>query len=162
MGKPDVLEVELDAKGTDVYFKPLDRTLRGRLDFADVANADKQRRLWGGPIPGMIVGVDVTKGEGFIKEPVHGNEKMKELAEKEFTLAPELETFPDVDVPKWLRAIGRLIQSGFARVIRGEPPEVEPEVQEPTAVELLAAAMYAGLTPQQKADADARLAALRR
>jgi len=165
VSRNNCVEVELDAENCDVLFKPLGRELRGRVDFStiDRDGAGQRHKDWGKkPVPGQVVGVNLKDGTGYVREPVHSDAKMKAKAEKHFALAPEVETFEKIDTQRWLRAIGRLLQSGFARLVKGDPPAVKPRAARPTATELLAAATYATLTPEQKELADAKLADLRR
>lgn len=160
-----VVEIELDAGNSDVTFGPLGRKLRGRVDFSSVERpeAPKRHREWGSKaIPGQIIGVDPANGVGYLREPVHQDKTQKERALKQYKLAPEVETFEGINVERWLRAIGRLIESGFAKVLKGTPPEVKPIVEKPTCIELLAASTYAALPDDRTVVADKILADFRR
>ena len=124
--KDTCLEIEIDANNTSVLFPPLgDRRLRGRFDFGDCAapNALQSGRAWGGEIPGQIIGVDLENQTGYVREPLHDMPDLKEqVAKRNRSLSPKEERMKSIDFGLWCYWLGRLVESGYAKVLRGELP----------------------------------------
>jgi hypothetical protein len=132
-----VIEIEADEKhNRSMFFLPLQRPIRGRLDFGREADPEAIRltRDFPTPIPGQRIFFDPDREEAAVVEPLHGDEHkaLRELiASKNLgALDPERVTVP---APKdthrtfyyWLR---RAIDAGLARVVRGTIPDME-EIQ---------------------------------
>jgi len=160
-----VLEVELAAGNRQVLFRPLgsDRRLRGRYDFSKILldGAAELHRTWG-EIPGQRIRIDTEAGTGAVVEPIHDDPVLKEKVERQYRLAPPVEEFKGINVARWVRAVGRLLQSGLAGLVKGEAPEVEPVHDAPTPTEILAAIEYRKLSGEEKAEVDAFILEMRR
>src|SRR5882757_5453439 len=69
--KNNLLEVEFDtANNANVFFQPLQRTLRGRFDVRRMKDAGRLFSEWPQPIPGQRLSVNFDSGECEIIEPL--------------------------------------------------------------------------------------------
>lgn len=118
----DVLEIEVDSpKNRNLYFVPLDRNLRGRFDYMRTTTNYVKK---GAPVyPGQVLGVNLSTGETYIKEPIHDSPELKREVEKRFKLAPAREDAGKQHVPTILYWMKRAIESGSARIVNGRLPE---------------------------------------
>jgi len=133
MVKP--VEVEVDGpRCEDLIFAPLQRRIRGRLDFLKVGEpmAAVEAQNWPGPIPGQRLGID-REGTGYIAEPLHDprNGTIKERIEaKGMKLEPKTQVFDSVDAPTWLFWIKQAVEAGIAKVVSGKlPDKIDGKVQ---------------------------------
>lgn len=116
----------------NLFFRPLSRTLRGRLDFKAMEEdgAVKLARLYGA-IPGQRMSLD-DKGNAILEEPLHEQENEQlaaKLKARGNSLPPAREEFQKVDVPSWAYWLRRAIESGHAVILEGELPEAEGVVR---------------------------------
>lgn len=131
-------------RGGLMWFAPLQRTLRGRIDVRELVEADAAvLRAWPDPIPGQRVGL-TAEGVGFVRDPLHdpGHAALKARIEAlGLKLPPAREDFPDTHAPTWLYWLKQALDSGLARVTQGQLPDriegrprkrfVAPEVDDP-------------------------------
>ncbi|HQU47303.1 MAG TPA: hypothetical protein PK867_31160 [Pirellulales bacterium] len=126
-----IVEVEVDG-GTynrDLLFPPLGRRVRGRMDATRAARHDKEAtsllNTWPQVIPGMRLGVDEETGEGYLVEPLHGEEYIvtrEVITNRRMKLEPAIKRFP-ADKPTWLYWLKLAVDSGAAKVTAGALPE---------------------------------------
>lgn len=125
----NVVEIEIDGPHNQaLYFRPLQRRIRGRFDLHRVKepNAGKLLQAWPEPIPGQHLALNVDTGEGAIIEPLHSpefaaiREKIERRGQK---LGPERETLSGVHVPTWLFYLKGLVETGVAKLVSGKLPE---------------------------------------
>ena len=128
------LEIEIDGKENEcLHFRPLQRSIRGRFDFARLREpmADTLRSTWPEAIPSQRIGIDGA--DGFVLEPLHDAEhsQTRERIEGQgMKLADAKETFADIDLPTWLFWIKHAVESGIAKVVSGKLPDtIEGEPQ---------------------------------
>jgi len=160
----NVIEVEVDvARNRNLYFTPLDRTVRGRFDWRRIADkhGPELRDQWGeDPLPGQTISLDLAKGEGAILEPLYGRpDVMKRVETRGDTLPPERQTFSEIDPQEWLYWLKAAINTGKARLLRGEMPKAVDyrprrfgEVKSTTdrLTEALIAVLHASLSDKQR------------
>ncbi len=125
-----VIEIEVQGANRNLFFAPLDRVLRGELDFLKIR--EPQARLladkWPTPIPGVRLRLDTKTAMGSIVDPLH-DELHKATAEqikKRFKLPPAREDFPDVHVPTWIDRMQKAVKAGHAKLVAGEFPAKLP------------------------------------
>ena len=95
MSKTEALVVEVDdPRNRDLHFRPLGQRVRGTFDASRAArfNVDAARLMteYPQPIPGQRIGL--AGDEGFILEPLHGEQHAairEKLEKKGFGLGPE-------------------------------------------------------------------------
>jgi hypothetical protein len=132
--RSELLEIEMDAANRDVFFKPLGRNLRGRFDMSKCKESGARDYMdrYPVPLPGMRVTLDPAAGVAAIIDPLYDVEfrAARDSVEKKHRLATERESV-DVSAPNtlatWVRELGRLVQSGLARIVRGTLPTVPGE-----------------------------------
>lgn len=159
-----VIEVEVDAdRNRNLYFVPLERSVRGRFDWKRVADrhSAELRDKWGEePIPGQRILVDVDKSAGSLVEPLHNYPEIKRrIEERGETLPPERQTFTNIDVNEWLYWLRLAVDSGKASLLNGELPQSVPHRPKrfgqsksttDRLSEALVAVLYAGLSEKQR------------
>lgn len=126
--KESTLVCEFDAENRNVYFPPLDRSLRGRFDAQLAARRDKDAGALlseiPDPIPGQQIAVDVETGEAALVEPLH-DPRFAAIAERikarGCKLFPEREPLK-IDKPTVLHWLKQAVTDGQARVVKGELP----------------------------------------
>jgi hypothetical protein len=128
-----VVEIEVDnAQNRNLFFLPLQRPVRGRLDFGREADPEAIRltRDFPTPIPGQRIQFDADREEAALLEPLHGEDHraLRELiARKNYgALEPERQVFPvpKDQQPTWFYWLRRAVNAGLARVVRGALPEL--------------------------------------
>lgn len=120
--------VELDGdKNECLYFRPLQRRLRGRFDY--MRDSEPMAKVMAseqpGPIPGQQIGYDFDKRQAFVVDPLHGDENTairERIQAKGFRLGPEREEFADADEPTWHFWLQSAVDAGVARVVEGKFP----------------------------------------
>jgi len=126
----NIVEIEAaDPQGRRLYFLPLQRRLRGEFNYNMPAEPLAKMHINRIPetVPGQRLALDVDSATAWISEPLREPEHAV-LAEKlrdryKCTFAPEREELKDVDVPTFLYWMRRAVESGSARLVRGELPE---------------------------------------
>jgi len=122
------LEVKIDGSHNEhLYFRPLQRSIRGRFDLNRIA--EPMARLKSAklpePIPSQRLGIE-PDGTGYVTEPLH-EAKYAPIKEKilkaGMQLEPALQTFDDIDRASWLFWIKRAVESGLAKVVAGKLPD---------------------------------------
>lgn len=125
----NVIEIEIDGKNNQtLYFRPLQRRIRGRFDLHRVKepNAGRLFNSWPEPIPGQRLSLNMDTGEAAIVEPLQAPENAALKAKIEAqgqSIAPAREEMT-VDVPTWAFWIKGAVEAGAARVVEGILPEV--------------------------------------
>jgi hypothetical protein len=128
----DVIEVEVASeKGSPLFFPPLGKKLRGRLDFPRVAYADPGARgmaeQFKHAIPGQVIGYDPATGQGYVREPLHEAQHAETRGRiaRRWNLAPERTNFKG-DPATFVYWINRSIAAGHAVLISGVVPQNFP------------------------------------
>jgi hypothetical protein len=126
-----LLEVEVDGGdyNRDLFFPPLGRRVRGRMDAARAVKHDKEATglisMWPQTVPGMRLGINADTGEGYLAEPLHADEytvTREVIANRKLKLEPAVKIFP-ADKPTWLYWLKLAVDSGAARVTAGALPK---------------------------------------
>jgi hypothetical protein len=137
----NIVEIEVDGTlNRSLFFRPLQETVRGRMDWnrGERRLRDLGDKFDGRPLPGQVIGFDVDKGEGFVREPLHAAEHAaaRAVIEKQgHGLPPERKTHtapnnPDYNhADTWLWWMNAAVKTGFAKLIRGKFPETFKRVQ---------------------------------
>ena len=126
--KTTPVEIEIDGQHNEnLYFRPLQRSVRGRFDLNRIGEPTARMKSvdFPHPIPSQRIGIEAD-GSGYITEPLHDAEHaaLRERIEKQGKkLPPKCETFDDVDLPTWLYWIKRAVESGVAKVVGGQLPK---------------------------------------
>ena len=126
--KATTIELEIDGPANEcLMFRPLERNIRGRLDFTRVKEplAMIESTKWPKPIPSQRFGIE-PDGTGYLLKPLHDEENavLKEKITKQGKrLEPALQVFEKIDVATWLFWIQRAVESGIAKVTKGTVPE---------------------------------------
>ena len=124
------VEVEVCApQSRQLFFSPVGKTVRGRVDFAHVKSKAELslRDTWPDPIPGKIIGINEA-GEKYIREPLHDSENTKLrmlIQSRGMVLEDERETFAGESIITWLYWLRRAVDAGLARILKGELPPIE-------------------------------------
>lgn len=124
------IEIEIDSPRNEAFhFRPLGRNIRGRFDLTRETEplAMMRRNEYPVPIPSQRLGIDLETSEGFIAEPLHEPEHLAirdRIESRGLSLPPAREAFAAVHVATWLYWIKRAVESGLARVVKGELPSV--------------------------------------
>lgn len=164
-----LLEIEIDnADNADLFFPPMQRPIRGRLDFLRVKEKEARGLMDSYPqgIPGQRIAFDDASGEGAIVEPLqlpeHAAVKSK-LEKLGYGIPPATEPIEKPHRETWLFWLKRAVESGHARLTKGKIPEgdfpnarrrffsadPEPDPRDAT-IQKLTALLYAKLTPAEK------------
>lgn len=122
-----MLTVEIDnPRNCNHMFPPLQRTLRGRLDWNRDqrpharANGDQM-----GVIPGQRIMIGGNKAT--IHEPLRDDDyevQREKIEAMGYTLAKD-ETFDDIDANTWHFWLQRAVDAGHAKVIDGKLPRAD-------------------------------------
>lgn len=120
--------IEFDHENRNSYFAPLDRVLRGRFDFARCN--EPMARLEGAKwpaVPGQRLTLIPTSKAATIHEPLRDEEfaALREQIERKGQTVPQHETLKDVDVCTFVHFMRQAVESGNARIVDGELPNVE-------------------------------------
>ena len=131
------LEVAIDnERNCNVFFQPLQRTIRGAYDFGRCPEPESgrlSRRFNGRPIPGQVLGIEGERG--YVRDGVHGDDEMLHLAQQRgLKIPPEREEVGEVDRATWLYWLRRAVDAGHARVVSGKLPELTDIEGEPQKV----------------------------
>jgi hypothetical protein len=124
------IAVEFDARqNSNLYFAPLQRTIRGRFDANRIAeNSGQSRSRWPEPIPGKRIEYDFASGEGFIVEPLH-EERYAAIRERiealGMSLPKEREAFV-CDAATFDYWMAELLATGDAKLLSGTMPASVP------------------------------------
>src|SRR5262245_21937795 len=126
----NIIEIEVDTPNNNsLHFLPIGRDIRGRFDYARVAEpqAALERSAFPLGIPSQRLGIDTDEGVGYIVEMLYEPQHKAiraTLERKAFGLPPERETFRvGADTATWLYWMKRAVESGVARLVRGKFPE---------------------------------------
>lgn len=125
--------IEVDGPGNEsLYFRPLQRRLRGRFDYA--RDSEPQSKLaasnFTAPIPGLRLAFDFATNTATLVDPLHDSEHeslREQLIAKGHRLGPERETFENQDAVTWCFWMQRAVEAGTARILEGEFPKLKGE-----------------------------------
>lgn len=126
----NVIEIEVgDDLGRQVKFDPSGKRLRGRMDFSKFMDPalNAKRNAFPEPVPGMIIGVNKATGQKYHREPLYDPDQKKNrqrIEAKGFALNEPIEYFESESVETWLFWMRRQVDSGKARLITGELPQI--------------------------------------
>lgn len=131
--KNNIVEVEVAAQnGRKLFFRPIGRAVRGRVNFADIDQ--KRAKRWPEPIPGIILGLNLETGEKYMRDPIHDDEYTsvrQRILHNGYQLPPSREEFDSESLATWVYWLQRAVDGGCARVIKGQLPAVESIEGEP-------------------------------
>lgn len=125
-----VIEIEVDGPDNgNLFFLPFGRPVRGRLDFLRVREANARVKVDQFPngIPGQRIRFNPASGTASVVEPLHDQEhaRTRETVEaRGYKLDPPQQEIT-ADTPTVLYWARRAVESGSARVIKGEFPKEE-------------------------------------
>lgn len=128
-----MIEIEIkDDLQRGLFFLPLGRNLRGRIDVDRIRDEgfQKLRLAFPKPIPGQVIGFDATTGKAWIREPLFDAEHAETRAKIEkmgYGVGTAREEFAAVDRATWAYWIKRAVDSKQASIVSGELPEVVGE-----------------------------------
>lgn len=132
--KTDRIEIEIDSPtNRGLFFAPLQRRLRGKLDFSRDSEPEAARavRNWPQGIPGLILGINPASGQAWLREPLHQHaEVATRLARRHLQLDAEHQSQGQVDVPTWLYWMRRAVDASQARLIQGNLPSLDAHQQQ--------------------------------
>jgi hypothetical protein len=134
------VEIEIDTpRNGSLWFRPLQRQLRGRFDFNRVAEPMARVAPFEHKVPevfpGLHVALDTEALAAAVIEPLHGpdhQEVRAKLKARGWGLGNERE---EIEVkaealPTWLYWLKRAVEGGTARLVKGKlPDKVEGKVQ---------------------------------
>lgn len=122
------VELEVDSPtNSNFRFRPMERNIRGKLDFTRIREPQAmiESSKWPKPIPSQRFGID-PDGDGYLIEPLHDpeNAALREKIEKRgVKLEPALTTFEKVDLATWYFWLLRGVQSGILKIVKGSLPD---------------------------------------
>ncbi|MGD9649137.1 MAG: hypothetical protein AB7U73_25725 [Pirellulales bacterium] len=121
-----MVEIEVSSSlGQSLFFLPLNRVLRGRLNLDAMKHTRDLADKFPHPIPGLVVGLDPETAKAWVRDPLYDAEHSAARAQlSSFSLGPAREEFAGVDVATWSYWLRNAVASGSARVVSGELPEV--------------------------------------
>ena len=128
--RENILEVEVDTPTDNhLFFGPIGRAIRGRLDLMRVARRDPDAiRLtteFPEGVPGQRIVIDLASGACSIRDPLHDAEWTgcrEALEKRDFTIPPTMESFNGARKADWLWAVSRALRDGYCRIVRGSLP----------------------------------------
>jgi hypothetical protein len=126
-----LVEIVIDGpQNENLYFRPLQRPLRGTFDLNRVPEplARMQINAFPRPIPGLHIVVDAEKKTGTIIDPLHDAEHAairEKIEARGLKLGPQAERFDGIDVNTWLFWMRRAVASGVAKIVDGKFPEID-------------------------------------
>lgn len=126
-----MLTIEVNSpKNADLFFWPISKRVRGRLDVHRMLPFDKDAapllRQWPEPVPGQQIAIDPAKKKGYIIEPLRDekNAALREKVEAQNVRVPVASVEHDnIDVPTWLTWMKAACNAGAATVVSGELPD---------------------------------------
>lgn len=124
----DTVTLEVSARNCDLYFRPAQRSLRGRLDFMEIPDpaAGTLAKHWGGALPGQLIELDFTNKRGRVLEPLHDRPlAVAKLKERGLALAPREQalSWDGATLHYWTR---RAVEAGMLRIVEGRLPGEQP------------------------------------
>ncbi len=130
-----MVEIEIAGpKGDSLFFLPLGRVLRGRVDFNALAAKDRGMydlaQKWPEPLPGMRIKLDAESQSAELRDGIYDTDQAANrdrIAKAGMKLGPAVERFEKVDTATWAHWLRAAVASGSARVASGILPEVEGE-----------------------------------
>lgn len=144
-GPSSIVEIEIDnatsdnATNINLFFRPIARKLRGRWSIQRVADKNAMALIsqWPDPIPGQRLALDLQRGTVAIIEPLHDADQVanrRRIAATGRELAPAREELGAADtdvvtIAYWMRLA---VESGVARVVAGELPDIATLGGKPT------------------------------
>jgi hypothetical protein len=163
-----ILEVVIDGpRNQNLYFRPLQRSLRGTFDVNRIAEPHARTLItdlpW--PIPGLRVVLDFDKRTAAIVDPLYAPEHKvirEKIEAQKMKLGPEREELLNVDLNTWAFWLRRAVANGVAKIVAGKFPEIDEakarknfviaEETNPrdTLIDRLVAIMYASLPPERR------------
>jgi hypothetical protein len=163
-----LVEIVIDGpRNQNLYFRPLQKTLRGTWDVNRIP--DPQGRMLASefprPIPGVHVVLDSEKRVAAVVETLHAPEHRairEKIEAKGLRLGPQREEFQDVDVNTWAFWLRRAVAIGVAKIVEGKFGEIDEAkakknfvtVEKPdprdNLIDRLVAVLYAGLPPERR------------
>jgi len=135
--KTQYCEIEIAApQSRPVFFKPIGRALRGRVDLsASQSDRDKSvRQVWPEVIPGQRICFDFATGDRFIAEPLHREEFAElraKITAKHKALPKKRDNCGSESLVTWVYHCHRLVSAGLARIVEGELPPWESFGEDP-------------------------------
>lgn len=126
-----IAEIEIATKECrNLYFAPIQRRIRGRFDFRDVAEKESGKFVKDWPaIPGQRLHLNFDTGEAAIVEPLRDaeNESLRMRLETSFARRTPIarEEFKGIDTATWAYWMRRAIDAGHAKLVAGKLPEGE-------------------------------------
>lgn len=132
-----IVEVAVNTpRAQQLFFRPLARRLRGPADFSNPqTKAEFQlKQVWQEPVPAQVLGINLTTGEKYIREPLHDKEHstVRNLIERKgYKLPPEREVIEADSIATWVYWLNKEIEAGNMRVIAGTMPQQSDVEGEP-------------------------------
>jgi len=126
-----ILECEVDtATDGNLWFPPMQQTIRGRLDFMRMArreqNALKLFNSFPRGVPGQRLRIDLRTKKCSVVEPLHEAEwegTRDEIIRRRLPIPKRSEDVPAAHMPDWLHEIKRSVDAGHLRIVKGEFPK---------------------------------------
>lgn len=125
------VEIEIASpQNRQYFFPPVGKPLRGRIDFSlsRTKTNEARRQVWPEVIPGMILGMSPDGKSMYLREPLYDEEhaKIRKKAEgKGQFLGEKLQEFQGHTPRTWAYWMARAVESGAARVVKGNLPTAE-------------------------------------
>lgn len=107
------------------FFKPLARSLRGRLDFRAIPGGHKLAAEWPEPIPGQRLELDPKAKTITLLEPLHEHRYASKIRQRGEELEPAVQRLKVDDFRSWTWHAARAVASGMATVVEGKLPSPE-------------------------------------
>jgi len=133
----NVLECEaVSPNGRKLFFRPIGRAIRGRVDFStgESERSFRLKKAWPEPVPGQILGINLDTGEKYVREPLHDNEQTnnrQRVLGRGLALPPERVPFESESLVTWAYWLAKAIESGDLRIVRGKLPSIDSLDGEP-------------------------------
>jgi hypothetical protein len=161
-----LVEILIDAPcNRSLYFKPLQRALRGTFDLNRVPEPLARMKItqFPRPIPGLRIAVDGTTAT--ITDPLHEPEHAairEKIEARGLKLGPAVEKFEGIDSNSWLFWMRRAVASGSCKIVAGQFPAIDEakarrdfvNVQQPNPrddlIHKLVTIVFASLPPERR------------
>jgi hypothetical protein len=124
-----IVEIEINGqKNQNLYFRPLQRPLRGTFDLNRVPEPLARMKAvdFPRPIPGLRIAVDGTTAA--ITDPLHEPEYAdirEKIEARGLKLGAATERFENIDANTWLFWMRRAVASGTCKVVTGQFPAID-------------------------------------
>lgn len=124
------VEIEIDGpRNENLHFAPLLTTVRGKVDLRRIPNGFMLANQYPLTIPGQRIEFNLDKDECCIIDGIHDEPEVKAVLEKRYTIPERRKELGKKDRTTFLFWMKRAVESGIAKLVKGEFPKLEGKPQ---------------------------------